>query len=261
MIVGYRPTRGLFEPLKPWFFERIQQLAAPQVDSIRVFSMRSPRQSLADHVLTLYVTGQFDNGLHDQAVTDLFAYGDSTLLRDALGHLGWQLLRTQGDVPETVLARFRTLWDWRAEQVQQGNADRQELLDFYWWIASDCFDVDWWLPHLATVAADREFNMHEMIGEQLARAATAFPGQVLGVFAALYNTSKEFIPSRNLLDHAPAILKPTLTSHQPDIVIQAQKLAEELGKDGYIDLMNQIRRSADGEVGDAAASAGQCGAQ
>jgi len=241
MLVGYHPSRGLFEPLTPWFMERIRHLGASQPDAVSAFSMRSPRQSLADHVLTLYVTGQLDRGLQDEAVTDLFAYGDSALLCDALGHLGWQLLRAQGEIPETILERFRAMWDWRAQQVAQGNADRQELLDFYWWVSSGRLDADWWLPHLAFVATDPGFNTHEMLGEPLAQAAAAHPDQVLEIYTALHATSKHTGPSYDLLKHAPAILKPALTSDRTDLAKRAYKLAEQLGNEGYTDLMNHIR--------------------
>ena len=241
MLTGYRPSRGLFEPLTAWFMERIRHLGASQPDAVPTFSMRSPRQSLADHVLTLCVTGQLDCGLQDEAVTDLFTYGDSELLRDALGHLGWQLLRAQGKIPKTILERFRALWDWRVQQVAQGNADRQELLDFYWWISSGRLDADWWLPHLAFVATDPAFNTHEMLGEPLAQAAAAHPEQVLDIYTALHTTSKHTGPSYDLLKHAPAILKPALTSARPDLARRAHKLAEQLGNEGYIDLMNHIR--------------------
>ena len=240
MLAGYRPSRGLFEPLRPWFMERIRHLGDSQPDAASRFSMRSPRQSLADHVLTLYVTGQFDRGLQEEAVTDLFAYGDSALLRDALGHLGWQLLRAQEEIPETILERFRAVWDWRAQQVGEGNADRQELLDFYWWVSSGRLDAGWWLPHLAIVATDTAFNTHEMLGEPLAQAAAAYPDQVLDIYIMLHDTSKDAGPSYDLLKHAPAIIKPALTSGHPDLADRARKFSEQLGREGYIDLMHQI---------------------
>lgn len=186
MLSGYRPSRGLFEPLKSWFMQRIRELRVEQPDAVSAFSMRSPRQALADHVLMLFVTGQLDDGLQDEALTDLFSHGDSALLRNALGHLGWQLSHSQGEIPESVLDRFRALWEWRVQQVADGNADRSELLDFYWWVSSGRLDPDWWLPHLAIVASDPEFTTHEMLGEPLAHAAVQYPSQVLEIYAALH---------------------------------------------------------------------------
>jgi hypothetical protein len=246
MLTGYRPSRGLYDPLEPWFRQHIRELGSGETSSSSVPAMRSPQQSLADHVLMLFVTGQLDDGLRDVAVMDLFAYADNALLRDALGHLGWQLLSAQGDISETVLARFRALWDWRAQQVAQGDGDREELLDFYWWVASGRLSADWWLPHLALVAADPDFNPHEMLGEHLAQAAAAHPGQVVDVFAALRTASGRSARSYDLLEHAPAILKPALASGQPDLVERARELAERLGnEDGYTDLMDHIRALPD----------------
>jgi hypothetical protein len=240
MLSGYRPSRGLFEPLKPWFMQRIRELRTEQPDVVSAFSMRSPRQALADHVLMLSVTGQLDDGLQDEALTDLFSHGDGVLLRNALGQLGWQLSHAQGEIPETVLDRFRALWEWREQQIAQGHAERQELLDFYWWVSSGRLDADWWLPRLAIVVSDPEFTTHEMLGEPLARAAVERPGQVLEIYAAL-RASGQILQSYDLIKHAPAILKRALASGQPDIERRAYELAEQLGKEGYADLMDQIR--------------------
>jgi hypothetical protein len=245
LLAGYRPSRGLFEPLKPWFMQRIRQLGASQTDVVSAFSMRSPRQSLADHVLTLYITGQLDQGLDDEAVAGLFGYGDGALLRDVLGHVGWLLLRTEGEIPETILERSRALWDWREQQVAQGDADREELLDFFWWVSSGRLDAGWWLPHLAFVADDPQFKTHEMVGEPLALAAAAHPEQVLGIYTKLHAIYRSAGPSYDLLKHAPAILKPALRYNRADVVERAHKLADQLGNEGYIDLMNDIRALPD----------------
>lgn len=139
-----------------------------------------------------------------------------------------------------MLGRFRALWEWREQQVAQGNADRSELLDFYWWASSGRLNADWWLPRLAIVASDPEFNTHEMLGESLALAAGEHLGQVLEIYVALH-ASGQILQSYDLVKHAPAILKPALASDQPDIERRASELAEQLGKEGYADLMDQIR--------------------
>ncbi|MFJ9909673.1 hypothetical protein ACIRVK_43910 [Streptomyces sp. NPDC101152] len=240
-IVGYEPSRGLYEPLKPWYAMRIGQLDTTQPEIVVGISMRSPRLTLADHILVLYVSGQLTDGLHDQVLVDLFAHGDGTILRDALGHLGWRLGRTEGDVSESLLERFRTLWDWRALSVAQAGADPEELLDFYWWIAADRLEAGWWLPHLAAVASDSRFHAHEMLGEPLAKAAADDPEQVLGIFSALYDLGRLTRHSPDLMRHAPAILKPALDSGHPDIVQRAQDLVGRMGQDGHTDLMDRIR--------------------
>lgn len=244
-IIGYEPSRGLFEPLKPWYAMHLRQLDTDQPEIVAGISMRSPRQALADHILMLYVGGQLDDGLRDQALADLFAHGDSTLLRDALGHLGWRLCRTEGTIPETLLERLRTLWDWRAAQVAQASADPEELLDFYWWVASERLEAAWWLPHLAAVSSDPRFHAHEMLGEPLAKAADVDPEQVLKIFSALYISSRQTMQSHDLMRHAPAILKPALNSERPNLVQRAQDLAGRMGQDGYIDLMDHIRALRD----------------
>jgi hypothetical protein len=240
MLAGYRPSRGLYDPLKSWFLDRLTALGDGRPDAVSAFSIRSPKQSLADHVLALYVTGQFQDGLDSEALTMLFEFAEAPLVRNALGHLGWQLGQSQGEVPDSVVARFRSLWESRQARVEAGTADRHELLDFYWWVTSQRFEAAWWLPHLLNVAREPEFDPHQMLGEHLARAACDHPAQVLDVFAALH-ANGQTIQSYDLLTHAPEILRPAIASSDPDVVRRASALAEQLGRQGYVDLMDRIR--------------------
>jgi hypothetical protein len=84
-----------------------------------------------------------------------------------------------------------------------------------------------------------------MLGEPLAKAVDEDPELVLEIFSALYNTSRLTMQSRDLMRHAPAILKPALTSERPDLVQRAEDLAGRLGQDGYTDLMDRIRALRD----------------
>jgi hypothetical protein len=244
-IVGYEASRGLYEPLKPWYSMHIGRLDTDRTEIIVGISIRSPRMALADHILMLYISGQLDGGLRDQVLADLFSYGDSALLRDALGHVGWRLGRTEGEISEALLERLRSLWDWRAAQVAKAGTDPEELLDFYWWIAADRLEASWWLPHLAAVASDPRFHTHEMLGEPLAKAAATDPERVLEIFSTLYNIGRLKSYSHNLISYAPAILKPALDSGHPDLTQRAQAIAGRMGQDGHIDLMDRIRRLRD----------------
>lgn len=239
-LAGYRPSRGLFEPLEPWFMIHLTALADERSEAATaVFSMRSPKQTLADHVLVLSVTGQLVDGFSNRALSALFEFGDTALMRNALGHLGWQLRHSQGDVPDTVLARFRDLWNWRQQQVEAGAAERRELLDFYWWVTSGRFDAEWWLPRLLLVAQDPEFDTHQMLGESLAQAAPDYPAETLDVFVALHENGQT-LASYDLLEHAPAILAPAMASSDAELSRRAAALADQMGREGFVDLMDRI---------------------
>ena len=84
-----------------------------------------------------------------------------------------------------------------------------------------------------------------MLGEPLAKAAAAYPEQVLEIFSALYNTSRQTMQSPDLMRHAPAILKPALNSELPDLAQRARDLAGKMGQDGHTDLMDRIRALRD----------------
>ena len=241
LLSGYRPSRGLLTPLKPWFMQGIRNLSVKRPATSATFSTRSPRQALADHVLILYVTGQLDGGLEDEVVTALFRYGDGESLGDALGHLGWELRHAQGEIAMTVLERFQALWDWRAEQVAAGRADRGELSGFYWWVSSGRFAPDWWLPRLAFVLEDPQFDGHATLGEALAHAAENHPRLVLQVFTALHARSVLSGLSFDLVEHMPLILKAALLCDEEDVRRSARDLMQELGNENYTDLMERIR--------------------
>lgn len=238
-VTGYEPSPVLFAALRPWFDAHIEHLdAALPVDGGEL-NPRAVAVAVAHHVLMLYTIGQLDEDLQNPALISLFNRADSVLSRQALGDLGWRLRNAQGEVDGAVLDRLRALWDWRAEQVTNGHAEQQELLDFYWWVASERLEPAWWLPHLATIAGSPDFSPHEMIGAPLATAAREDPAQALTVFTLLYDTSRRTRPSSDLAQHAPAILKAALAAG-PAIEAQARELASRMGRDGYTDLIDHI---------------------
>ena len=80
--------------------------------------------------------------------------------------------------------RFAQLWDERVAHVREHPGDKAELNGFYWFVMSQKFPVEWWLPRLkeaAELGADLSTERY-MIGKQIASAADVDPR---GAFDAL----------------------------------------------------------------------------
>jgi len=244
LLAGYLPSRALFDLLRPWFMYHIRRLSNDRNSQAALFSLRSPEQSLADHVLILFATGQLEHGMNDSALTELFTHAPSELRGDALGHLGWRLKLAEGDVPPSILRRMQDLWDWRSREVEGGTAQPAELLEFYWWIASERFAPGWWLPHVAMLAKVPGFNTHAMLGAPLALAASEYPKEVLDVFAALYESRPSGAEPYDLVEHAPAVIRAALSLGDSRTAKGAGALMDRMGRDGHTDLAERVRRLA-----------------
>jgi len=240
MLAGYRPSRTLLEALRPWYVQRIADLNSEKAETVGFRGDRSPRQLLADHVLLLHVTGQLDGSDEVDLLNAMFDTAPPDLLGDALGHVGAQLMRNEGDIPTAVLDRCQTLWDWRASEVRTGRADPHELAGFSWWIRSGRFPAEWWLPHLMQALADNSFQARSTLFEPLAKVASAHPREALEAVMALTEGDGDAMTSYYIHRDVPSIIAAGLDSGSKRATKLALIFMNQLGRRGYVDLDRQV---------------------
>jgi len=206
-------------------------------------SMRTPEQLLGDWVVTTYNTGGIDR---DDPLLDLFfAHATPYIRGDVLGHVGWSLMHAT-EVDEAVRQRIEGLWDARVEHVRERPEDEAELKDFYWYVRSEKFEANWWLPRLLEASTlVRELNTHGMIGEQLADASKADPATAFEVIRGLTvraDDADDQFGGYDLLERAvPQTLASALDSSDAGLITAAVHLMDTLGSRGYIDLDSRVQ--------------------
>jgi hypothetical protein len=210
--------------------------------------LRPTEQLIGEWIIVVYTRQQIEND--DPLMVEFFA-GPSVEVRGlALGHVAWNFMHSDS-VPDDIRDRLGTLWDSRVAHVRENPEDAAELADFYWFVRSEKFEPEWWLPRLLeAVRLHGALKTHGMIGEQLAQAAQGSPRAVFDVLAALIRGRREDFPGENydLAENAaPTALAAALDSGDASLEADARAFMDELGEAGHTDLENRVNalRSVD----------------
>jgi hypothetical protein len=128
--------------------------------------------------------------------------------------------------------------------VKDAPEDAGELADFYWFVRSEKFEAEWWLPRLLEAAQlYGTLKTHGMIGDQLGSAAEKNPRAVLDVLTTLIRGREEEFPGGNydLVENAvPSSLAAALDSGDVLLKADARKFMNELGEAGHTNLENRV---------------------
>lgn len=243
-LATYRPGKVLMEALTPASLRLLDRVAAGEEITLGWRNDRSAVELLGDHLVMLLMWDsiQRDNEL---AATYFDKASTSSVAR-VLGHLGWLLGRADGEnVPEDVLSRAKDLWDWRAGLVAGGEADLDELSEFFWWARIDQLAPEWWVPRLTQAIEAPSFDSRGLIGERLEAAAPASPLDVVRILERLLAGRDEPMGRYDLVEHAPGILAAALDSGDPDATESARRVMDFLGRGGQLrikELVDQRRK-------------------
>ena len=202
--------------------------------------MRAPDQLVGDWIVNTRNTGGIK--LDDPLVALFFAKANAEVRGDVLGHVGWTLMHATV-VGEEVRTRVENLWDARVAHVRDHPEDAQELKDFYWYVRSGKFPVEWWLPRLLEAAElAKPLSTRGMIGEQIAEASTRLPSLALDVVSTLLaSDDDDQLDGYDLLERAvPQTLASALDSGDAELAAKASRLMDTLGTRGYIDLESRV---------------------
>lgn len=184
----------------------------------------------------------------DPLVTAFYELADADTRGAVIGHIAWSFMNSTVIDPE-VKARLEELWDSRTKHVRRHPEDAAELKDFYWFVRSEKFDVEWWMPRLREAAElHANLNTRGMIGEQLGAAAAQMPREALEATRRLMNRDEETgMLGYDLNEHAvPLVIAAALDSGDRELAADASKFMNDLGAQGYVTLeerVNQHRRT------------------
>lgn len=230
----------------PLLLDVIRNMAAQMIDRSGLgqritAGWRTGRRSLellGDHLLSLRIRGAVS--LDDFLLNKFFTEAPIADRSSALGHLGWLLMRAD-TVEDEVLERAKEVWDWRRDAARNAQTV-DELSGFHWWVRSGKFEPHWWLPRLSEAARSADFDSHGLISDQLRSAAPLAPREVLQILSGMLSSNTDPMRRHSLIEVAPSVLGSALDSEDPDLIEQAQHLLDDLGRQGYLDLREQVQR-------------------
>lgn len=207
---------------------------------------RTAANAAAHHIVAAYLRQVVQQ--EDAQLQQLFSNGaDDDVRAEALGHIGWQIMRTAMDnaastIPQDYLERAQGLIEWRANEIRAGRASARELAQFHWWAQSGVFSPAWWLPILllASDSANREST--SMLGRPLAEAAGEEPALAIEAFEKLYGSVERDWRSYDLIQNAPRLLAEASRSGNAQAIEGANRLKDVLGRQGHFQALQELEQ-------------------
>lgn len=201
-------------------------------------SNRSLEEAVGDHLMTLAMWGA--TSPWPERTQSYFGRVDPETAASVLGQVGSRLMNTD-EPPRAVIERAELMWDARQAAVDRGEEDAHELTEFYWWVHSNKFAVDWWLPRLARVADQIPFDGRSFIGQHLEAAARTHPGETVAVMSHLLGTGEmQSLGRYGLLRSAPNVIARGLRCGDETVNHQSQALMDLLGAQGIVDMDTKV---------------------
>src|SRR6266567_1854965 len=172
--------------------------------------------SLLGHLAALYGVSLIE--LESDIMIALFAQDVPVEHRARMLEICGQMLSNTAGPAPAIVERFQALWDWRADELNAGRTQVQELAGFGWWISSENFPAGWALTKLrALLTAGGCPEPSHMVAERLAGLRQDFLAEAVGCTALLIDapTDPWFIDaSRNDIS---AVLADGVKADDPEI--------------------------------------------
>ena len=227
-----RPHIQIFESLRGQFAFAVENLPYPE-------SKDNPRASLTDklgqHLFIYYLWGIYPlNG--GNSLLDLFfekTSGKPERWGALFHHVGF-ILRNAKQLDQNPKDRFMSFFEWRLEQ-----GSPEELKEFWFWLESECLDVDWRLDAFSKTLDICQPEGTRVYSEvkKLSEFLQYQPGKVVECFAKL--TDNIGSDTFNIqVEPAKRILKIGLESTEEDVRKNAARAYENLLKRGRSDLLD-----------------------
>lgn len=239
----YRPSKVLIEVMTPAAHRLLARSAGGEEITLGWRRERTAVELLGDHLVMLLMWDAMQRD--DELVATYFNLASPATIARVLGHLGWVLGRSEDPLPADVIERAKDLWDWRAELVRTGQAELDELSEFFWWARSDQFEPEWWLPRLAQAVEGLAFDSRGLIGERLESAASISPTQVIAILERLLAGREEPMTRYDLVEHAPVIVAAALDSGVSQAVEAAERVMDFLGRGGQLQIEELVDQQRD----------------
>ena len=232
----------LLNALWPSIDAILDRTAASESVEMGWSSHRSIDEVIGDHLMTLSMWGS--PSPWPERTESYFARVTSEAAASVLGQVGWRLLNT-AETPRELVERAEAIWDARQGAVDRGDADAEQLAQFYWWVHSNKFPTTWWLPRLARVADQIDFDGRSFIGEHIEEAAQTEPGEAVTLMARLLRSDEARTLARHgLVTSAPKVIALGMRSADEAVKQASRKLMDLLGEQGVVDMDDQVTKAS-----------------
>jgi hypothetical protein len=205
----------------------------------------SPLQQIGHWVIDSVIRG-YTAVEDDPVAQEFFSSAPAEVRGDALGHIAWTFMHAEV-VEEAIRDRFAALWDARVEHVRSHPGDMEELNGFHWFVKSNKFDVEWWLPRLKEAAKlDPQLSSQRyMIGKEIAASADVDPRSAFDVLQLLLQGRDDVeMATYDLTRNAvPLVLARAIASGDSELKREAEDYMNDLGAQGNLSLEAEVNEA------------------
>lgn len=208
-----------------------------------------PLQRIGEWVIYAIIRGH--ETIDNPVAHKFFNAAPAKVRGEAIGHIAWDFMHAEV-VDDEIRDRLAELWDQRIAHVRDHQEDSEELSEFYWFVKSKKFPVEWWLPRLKE-ALELEPNLSAeryMISKEVAAAADTDPRGALDVLRLLLEGLEEAgIAAYDLTRNAvPMVLARAITSVDEELKQDATAYMNRLGEKGHLSLEAEVRNVIEGTI-------------
>ena len=229
-----QPNTALLPVLLPAYRRAVSHIGQPSSMSL---GSELPEDRLAEHLMVYYCLGALEFKSPDGLLDTFYATARDELRGHAMRFVGTSVSHWLEGAPSQIFDRLRQLVDRRLEAARQAanSADFvQELANFGWWFASEKFDERWSLQTLLAVLrltrkAEGEMDVVKLLAARCAR----YPVECVTALRLMIEGDRDRWLLLAVENDAMALLRQALGSNNPEAVLGARRLAEELIARGY----------------------------
>jgi hypothetical protein len=236
-VISWNPSAVMFDLLRDQYVAAIRRI--PKEKGKRN-AHYDPSENLAVHLLLLYRWGII--GIKDPLLTEFFATAREDIRGHGFHQIGFGLSREKQIIDPDIIPRFKVLWE---ERIADANAAHEkhirELWTFGWWFASEIFDDDWALEHLAAVLKlTGKVEVDHLVAKRLVKTVESKPKLTVECLKGMVEGVKEIYEILGWDKEAKTILAAALKSGDAEAKAAAAALINRLdarGLSGFRELL------------------------
>ena len=231
-LVWGEPHLDLYRMLRPQYIYAVEHLSQAVLPPD---AGRTPLQHLGEQLILLYGRGNLETCNDEQLLHRFLEEAPGDVRSQTIAFVG-RSLSDSDNLPEAIVIRFQSLWDWYWPMFGQldAKARPQDGL-FSWWFTSKQFPDDWSLKQLEEFLEVLPIpDFADQITERLAELADAHIETVTRILDRMIRADNEGWSVYAWREPAKKILRSALQGGDT-VRGMAVRLIDELGRRGYLE--------------------------
>jgi hypothetical protein len=190
---------------------------------------------LVEHLQAGYIHGLIE--VDNPTLQSFYMNAKAEIRKEALVHLGFDLMRLEGKIEPESRERFMRFWEFITSEVFEKLDSRSEYAAFGRWFESGLFPPEWSLGHLQ-IALSKCGVLDDSHGvmEKLAELSAKYPAGVLPVFEHIISNPESIWALGMWRESAAIIIQNLLRSEDPEVARRTEVARNRLGSRGLLHL-------------------------